>query len=305
ETFWGQGMSQSLDPKSFFSAFDMAFFVPGVIVFAGLLSIDDLQIDGLIAKSPENNQQKLVKEREADAKQDPAANKKQPAKLSTQLNPGSPPSPATSKLAVKPNEGAKNKLGEDSSKELGIDFRWLREISTTFSPLGVLQFVIGLVAIYIFGLSSHACSWILWTCCFKPAGRWLLKWQRLIGLLGWQAVPFDNIERDVWTREVSYYIKFADYFWYLRSTCWNSSSAIVFLGLLFSVYDERVFPVEATFCLVIALLLANLGLIFHYSSKKQNAIVKFLHAAARSEEQIVGGGSDSSGTVQLGRGERH
>ena len=245
-------MSDQVQPSLFFRAFDIAFFVPGAVLFlAALVLLVDPAVRSSIPKSDFGIQHSVK---------------------SSQVSGGK------DKVAASPLAG----------KSLPVQLLMVNEHG--FSTLMFLQLAIFLIGSYVLGLICHAVSWSALNFFIKSlreGGDNRVGYRRVLGdLLGYETLDMGAqvSPRDLWTAKQEHYVQRADYFWYLRSTCWNTAFS-VFCGSLmfiFSPYhsggDSWLFVAGGVF---VAFFLLRIGTKFGNSHEKR----KMLCARLESEIQ--------------------
>lgn len=251
-------VTNELQPSILFRAFDIAFFVPGAILFLAILfSYSEYSVSTQSRNNTSTNSQ-------------PAQS--QPSAASAT----NPSSAATAKAPI-------------PRSNVSLFDRIVEMQENQFSSIAILQVILLVLGSFTCGLICHAFSWcwhnfaVEWARKLKPIS-WPVQWsvrvlQFVFGLrpkdceefpsqkntvqsssdapdetegegndttagsdsetdIESGGTPVENCEGDdpnetFWITDEQHYARRVDYFWYLRATCWNASFAVLVGGALF------------------------------------------------------------------------
>jgi hypothetical protein len=269
-------MSNSLNPKSFFGAFDIAFFVPGTVLLLGVL------LALLPSESGEHDKgfdSSMHRNEETSSVKYPSS----VVLFQFVSAPESRPSGAVDK------EPAQETYRPMTREQLLASL--LRFEGSVVSATGFAQLAVCIVAIYVLGLATHFVAWTVFHP-FEPVFEKSLrasllyiggrlqqrKWGKCVCSL------FKKTGQAAWINDRSYHLKFVDYFWYLRSTTWNTGIALLTIAVIWirtpipETSPATSFPVLWTYICILGFLLVPLGFTFGVSCRKARKVVARIDA---------------------------
>ena len=260
-------MNEVLNPKSFFGAFDIAFFVPGAILFLGLL----IFVVAPAIEKPVQPDISMAKVENAPPTDTPFPKQSQQESLQRVTTAG----PIASDCSHQSDDAQNNKLSGSAI----LLAKLFTVTPGTLSLFSIVQLAIFIVCIYTLGLFTHALSWLFYHRIIYETCR-----KKCICAKKREQVE----DTDAWVKDQKYFVKFVDYFWYLRSTSWNSATAIILVLAVrkFAItmdlmpHDTHLSDV-VTFAtitaLIVSIFLIGLGFQFGSSCRKTQNIVRLLN----------------------------